>query len=358
MKVVVDIPESMVEDLRQAVDAGGYRSTTEFVEMALQNQIDLEIEGQEGTEQLTTIEELVDDCPQSETAEPPRYSVGNSKSQGFSLSRQGYEGTSTFPEPTDAVVNSGVLWGQFNRLLPVKFVLRLLTNRVNEEGSPVLLSPFRQRASELAREFGQQLEDADDEMGHGRGEKLSSGFPVGSKKDRSLERFQHHFVGEVNSNGTLRGAPLQLRFANVSSDSRQKVAPTDAGKEFAKLPNPILDSDSWNDHTLSEEERTFYFEHLQIARPAELRGMAYVVDHIASGTNRPTPLNDAISRLNEDWSKNQASTIRTGLISRMYELGLIKRERVGQRGVRYSLTPSASILDSYTNDTDSITSDH
>jgi hypothetical protein len=56
-------------------------------------------------------------------------------------------------------------------------------------------------------------------------------------------------------------------------------------------------------------------------------------------SSRPT-------ELNSDWSQSYANTMRSGLVSRMYELGLISRERVGQRGVAYNLTETGeSLLD-------------
>jgi len=108
--------------------------------------------------------------------------------------------------------------------------------------------------------------------------------------------------------------------------------------EFADIVNPVLDKDSGADEPLSHEEREFYMSHVREVLPAEFEAMIHTANSVHKGDNRPTSLSERVAELNEDWSDAQASTNRSGLVSRMYELGLVDRHRVGQRGVGYDLT--------------------
>jgi len=108
---------------------------------------------------------------------------------------------------------------------------------------------------------------------------------------------------------------------------------------FAILPNPILDGGVDALESLSAEERQLYLEHVHQALPREYQAMARVAAAISEGSDRPEAVSMAVAKLNPGWSATQVNTMRSGLVSRMSELGLVDRTRVGERGVAYRLTP-------------------
>ncbi|WP_420182100.1 hypothetical protein ACNO8S_13645 [Haloarcula sp. KBTZ06] len=343
MKVIVDIPDELVDPIREAVQKGDYDSTREFVQFALENQTEIELNEKSAGQSLPALEDVIENRQSPHTAE--KESEYTESMGDFGILRGQYSEIPTVDSPDENKISSGVLWGQYNRLLPIKFVIRGLANRVYTAKEPIPLAEFADSVADDARTFGQELQRLDEELGFSRGNKRSSAFPTGSDADKSLRRFKNHFIGEVSGDGSLRGAPFELALINVAEeDDRQRIAPTVAGREFAQLSNPILDSDRTAELPFSPEEREFYFNHLQEFRPNELEAMQYIATEIESGTDRPNPLTEAVGELNSDWSDNQASTIRTGLISRMNELGLLERGRVGQRGVKYSLTTEGETL--------------
>jgi energy-coupling factor transporter ATP-binding protein EcfA2 len=132
--------------------------------------------------------------------------------------------------------------------------------------------------------------------------------------------------------------------ADITDRARRRI--TDAGLAFAELYNPLLDDGPDADEPLSAEERSFYLDHAKENLDDEYAAMVKTAQAVNEGNNRPTSLTEHIAELNTDWSQSQADTMRSGLVSRMYELGLISRERVGQRGIAYNLTETGeSLLD-------------
>jgi hypothetical protein len=208
----------------------------------------------------------------------------------------------------------------------------------DEETDGAPYKQFRDRTADIAREYGFWMEKLDDRMGRGRGEKFSAALPTSDKVERSLDRFKTHFVGQIDSEGNLTGSLPNLRFVDIDPEDRE-FGITESGLEFARLTNPLLDErDETTEHSLSETERRFYLDHVDAEHPEEAKAMAFVATAIAEGIDRPDPLSERVGELSDEWSAAQASTVRSGLVGRIYELGLVTRERVGSRGIRYELT--------------------
>jgi hypothetical protein len=253
------------------------------------------------------------------------------------LSLRDFDVTTGSPPSSDRI-DTGPLWGQYNRILPIKLTVRRLAV-VKHGGSPQKsdYETFREETARDARQIGFELQDADDRHDRGRGEKFSAAFPISDKTERSLERFKTHFVGQMSADEELTGAPPTLKFVDIDPEE-ETFELTSAGLAFAELENPLLDEDLDSERSLSDEEREFYLDHVAREHEAEDEAMRVLAEAIASGVNRPDPLNERIGELSEDWTEEQATTVRTGLVGRMQELGLVTRERVGSRGVGYRLT--------------------
>lgn len=342
MRVVVDIPADLVDDIRAAIRSGDYESPEEFLEQALRTQLELE------SDDRGTLVSFSDAVGAGSSAEADRATAHEGSSTGTTTSptdRSRLEDLSlrdidvaTVDPPAADRIDTGPLWGQYNRIFPMKLTVRRLAVVLDETQSGAApYQQFREETAQVARAYGLRLEEVDDDRGRGRGEKFSAAFPTGDKIDRSLERFKTHFVGQLDSSGNLTGAPPNLKFVDVDPETRE-FGLTHAGLAFARTENPILDEGLESDEPLSEAERRFYLDHVTNEHPAEAEAMHVVATAIANGINRPEPLSERVGELSDDWTAQQASTIRSGLIGRMHELGLVSRRRVGARGVGYDLT--------------------
>lgn len=342
MRVVTDIPDELVDDIRAAIRSGGYEGPDEFLEQALRTQLKLESAEEQS---LPTFGEAIE-ASESDTAD--RASLEESSSRDTSVDdtepRNGLEDLSvhsfeitTVASPNPERIDTGPLWGQYNRIFPMKLSVRRLAIVLSEEGDTTPYGRFRDETAQTAREYGLRLEEIDDEKGRGRGEKFSAALPTGDKVERSLERFKTHFVGQLDSTGALTGSLPTLGFVDIDPDT-EEFGLTDAGLAFAELENPLLDESLQSDASLSDEERQFYLNHVRTEHPAEAEAMELVATAVRDGINRPDPLSEEVGTLSDEWSAAQASTVRSGLIGRMYELGLVTRQRVGARGIGYELT--------------------
>lgn len=342
MRVIVEIPKDTVKDVAGIVEENGYNSTDEFVQVAVQNQVQIEKEsesGQLGNSSIQTLEEATN--AYQGTFEESADSADTHSTGKLELKR--YRSVNTTAAPSVDRVNRGPLWGQYNRIFPVKIVVRQLANAIQDnDADRIDFNIFRKSVAETAREYGLRIEEKDQQKSRKRGEKLSSGLPTGDHPEKSMDRFMSHFVGRIDSEGSLTGAPAQLQFVDITEQDGKKISITTPGLQFAKLSNPLIDEDVGKDNPLSKKERDFYIDHLQSNLPEEMEAMGLIAHSVDEGQNRPDELTNKISQMNANWTDSQSKTMRTGLVSRMIELNLLKRIRVGQRGVGYELTTRGS----------------
>jgi len=358
VKLVIDLSDTLVGRIKKAVQEGGYENAREFVTTAIENQLELE---EYGDDEFKTLNEAIeefdsDDSHPSEDQDDKGEPEEPTDVLTDGLGRQEYDAVPTVPPPAPERLDPGPLWGQYNRVFPAKIVLRRLANMVQEQNngsSPsgnglrwIELDHFQDDAAQIARNYGLTIREYDQKKSRGRGEKVASGLPTGDDPDKSKDRFETHFIGYSDRNHNLTGAPPHLHFVDISDEDVSRIGITDAGLAFAELYNPLLDDGPDADEPLSAEERSFYLDHAKENLDDEYAAMVKTAQAVNEGNNRPTSLTEHIAELNTDWSQSQADTMRSGLVSRMYELGLISRERVGQRGIAYNLTETGeSLLD-------------
>jgi len=359
VKVVIEVPDSLVEQIRLAVESGEYDDAREFVSTAVENQLESDEANQQETR---TLEEAIATVGaeqsheiaaenESEDGSKQKPQVDAQKAEresnptGTSIGRRQYDEVETVPRPDTAQLDEGPLWGQYNRLFPVKLVVRCLANELErvegesgESSQWINLPQFENHVADIARTVGKKVASYDEQQGRKRGEKLAAGLPTGEDAEKSMDRFQTHFVGRAEHGGSLTGAPPHLLLVNMQQEDGGTIGLTDAGREFASLTSPLLDEGFDAGDSLSGAERRFYISHVRDVRPEEHEAMEKIAQAIEEGDDRPTSLTERVAYLNPNWSNSQAKTIRSGLTSRMYELGLVDRRRVGQRGTAYELT--------------------
>ena len=250
------------------------------------------------------------------------------------------------------------LSGYYNRLLPVKFILRMMAvltltseNYDKEDGwqedrfelqGELSLGEIREMAWKHAS-YAKNTLLMIDELQTAKGKnmnKISVGFPT--EDEKSKERFVSQFVGSMK-NKTPSGALFDMGFANMPvflGFSTEEIYFTPFGWKFAMLENPVIDeTDGWEDGgVFSKKEVDFLLEHFKQNVPAEWEFMVSIAQMISGGINDATKMNaELISK--RDWNRSKASVYRTGVLARMQELGLVDREKSGVE-VTFVLTES------------------
>ncbi|EJN57784.1 ribbon-helix-helix domain-containing protein [Halogranum rubrum] len=340
MKIVIDVPEEIVREVKEAVKRGGYEDSKEFIRTAIETQIELETSEQQT---LLTFDDAFEELEQSDSlphnqSKPEPSDVHQVQAE---LENRSFEPLQVVNEPDRSRLDDGPLWGQYNRVFPIKLVTRRLANvLLGKSGDEewIELERFSDQTATVARNVGKKLLEEDEAKSRGRGEKLSAALPIGDNAQKSMDRFKSHFVGYSDRNGNLTGAPAHLLFVDITSESPSKIGLTDAGRQLASIHNPLLDDGLSADEALSRDEVEFLVSFFREELPAEYEAMLTIARAIENDQTRPTQLTERIATLNQSWTDAQAKTIRSGLVSRMYEMGMVKRHRVGQRGTAYELT--------------------
>jgi len=325
MRYIIELPNTKVEAIQSLLDGGKYKDVQSFILTAIENQLYIEQQPLESMVQP--------DFHAEQTIAPAFYN--SSTRLVLSLSE-----VTTVEEPKQEVLGAETLWALYNRLFPVKTVLRVLLNIIRS-GSPkdgfVDLTEVQNVATQEAVLLFKVLSRIDKKNGRMPGEKLTAGLP--KPRDRAKDRFRLHFVGSINSKNRLEGAPAILRFVNIRRDEsgKARIGLTESGVRFAQLENPILDRQDYSS-ALSPEEAGFYMQHIAKNLEKEYRLCSVVLKSIADGHNTPDELTQVVLGLNPNLEKEEAQAIRSSLLSRLSELGLLTRKRKGLN-VTYALTP-------------------
>lgn len=331
MKYVVDLPEHVVVKIRDLIEKGKYEDIASFLLTAAENQVFLEHEDEE---KLTY-----------------ELSEKTNKESMDILSSTDFTGVETISMPSlghylypniENEEKLGPLWGQINRIFPMKIGLRILANMLRSNNRPyVRLQDFQQKATSIARLYGLNLWKEDKKQGRLRDSFRSTGLPIHKIEAKSKQRYKTHFLAYLRKDGVMEGALGRLKFVNLKREpeDNELIGITREGLDFAGLENPLLDNNDTGKGTLSERETEFYVKHVLHNIPGESQAMKQILKHISNGVSTPKGLN---RRLEEDyaeygWSEDVLNTNRSGLISRLHELGLIEKIKEGKE-VTYAVT--------------------
>ena len=191
-----------------------------------------------------------------------------------------------------------------------------------------------------AAELGIYLQSIDDKFHRLRDEMLSTAFPGRLDPDKGRIRYANQFVASVTKQGQLTGILVDLGLLNRMSTDSSRVSLTEAGWKFALMPNPVLDAQTENPTAkFSPEERTFLLDHIATNVIVERSAYIQILNALHEGYDNPQKLRAAFSKVERETAKNKLyfSTQRAGAVSRMADLGLLRRAREGIR-VRYGIT--------------------
>ena len=250
------------------------------------------------------------------------------------------------------------LSGQYNRLFPVKLVLRTAANLIatrdeykilgnddeEYEYDEILLEDLREQCLKVAKYARARFEWIDVRSGKNMGERLAVGLPSGegepARIKKQAERFVSQFVGSIRNKG--QGLPFELGLLDVNEDG--EVQFTENGVRFMLLENPLFDTSmAWKDgESFSLAEKQFLITMIRRNVPGEFDFMQKISNWISEGVNTPKPLEEQIIK-SSGVSGTEASLMRSGTLARMIELSLVVREQKGRK-VTYSLTKAGEKL--------------
>lgn len=239
------------------------------------------------------------------------------------------------------------LFGQYNRLLPAKASCRAIIN-LWQSGQSIPLEQVSARIAEQAAVLGHLLRSIDERDQVDRYDALAIAFPEeGPEAHKSRSRYQNQFVGSLSGEGELNGLLAELKLV-VLDPSAERIALrlTDIGAQFAEMPNPILDTPGIGGDRFSQSEIRLLLSHIEASVPREASAFKSILRGLVTGYDNPKEL-DAFLRDQEltssEFTDSFLSSQRSGAISRMTDLALVKRERDGIR-VRYIATAKGQEL--------------
>ncbi len=348
MRYIVDLNQNHVEDINSLINRGKYKSFAQFIATAVENQIYIE-----RTElEAESILEAPDEGP---TVEKGNFKKGDSvKVAPLDLTIPGTLPSAVGP-PSFSELDCSLreieeekcwLWGQTNKIFPLKLGLRALLRSIDST-EWIDLEPYRNRAAEIAWSYGEKISSYERKGNKKRDEKISAGLPMGDEDYKSKMRYKGHFLAFMRKDAKLGGALPFLRFANLARKESGSVliGLTEAGLHFACLENPVIDNTNF-DRSLSEKEISYYLNHISENVSGEFAAIRWLLEKLADGITSREQINSALKKeFGLKWAASDAviNTQRAGLMARMVELGLIDRVRKGIR-VFYYLSDSGKVF--------------
>jgi hypothetical protein len=234
------------------------------------------------------------------------------------------------------------LWGQVNRLFPLKFACRWLASTNAGKTEWDRYESVSERLASDAATVGSALEEIDAAAGRKRDELLSTGLPRRGNI-ASQDRFLSQFLARTTRSAEIYpGAICQYALADFDGD---RLTLTERGYELASLRNPVIDDDiSTAAGTLSDDERSFLNNQVLTYMPGELLDVRLVLSAVLAGKITPDDLLGAVRpQLPEHWSDVMTRTHLSGVVARLTEMGLLRRRWEG-RNVSYEAASLATTM--------------
>ena len=239
------------------------------------------------------------------------------------------------------------IFGQYNRLLPVKAGCRGFARLMKEYSDGLTFPEGPHRLASEATKLGDYLLYIDSLKQFSRDESLATAFPThGDSVSKSQTRFANQFVAAVSKNEQLSSLAVDLKLVNWDNESRTHIKLTEAGWNYALMPNPILDAETIEGKTVrfNDDEIEFLLNHIALHVPREDFAYSVILDAILDGANTPSALDFALQKhIRQDQKRELSSSFyssqRSGAVSRMVDLGLVQRIRDGVK-VNYVVSPT------------------
>lgn len=234
------------------------------------------------------------------------------------------------------------VFGQQNRILPAKVNSRFLVMLIADRNAEVELFEAARRISEQSADVHSFLNQLDQRFDHGKDDLLSTGFPEPGS-DKASSRYANHFAAYENTQGNLTGMLIQWKLAGVKRvKNKTFILPTKACMDFAALSNPLFDQPVLERPSakFSAAEIAWAINHIAANVPVESSAFTTILTGLTRGCITPDALDLYVrehAKEKGDVTEAFVSTQRSGAVSRMADLGLVRRQREGTK-VSYELT--------------------
>jgi hypothetical protein len=374
MRIVTEIAQNHAEKITHLIEKGRYQNFQQFITTAIENQIyieDADIHNQTTfrNNKITVIEKESDEKGNLLVDVDIWPSLRNLKNKPKIVQIPKFEDLACSSDKEGRLLNEEHvwLWGQVNRIFPIKLGLRILFLMLGD-GETVDLETFKNKAGDVALAFGKMIRSHERDANKNRDERISAGLPIDNESFRktlilemrrnkkfedmepylrqeefkSKNRYKSHFLASARKNDKLDGAMPYLRLVNLSIGTNGKfsIGLTDDGLNFAKLDNPIIDNKDFT-KSLGEKEIDFYLQHILKKAKGENNAIKWLLQKLTNGIGNREEINKEIEKdFNQIWnfSPPVINTQRAGLMARIFELGLIMKEKQGIN-VTYTIAP-------------------
>lgn len=286
----------------------GYGSLSEFAEVALLNQLDLELHRPEGAD-----------------GDDPSRSAGP---KAIGAEQEFLSVPSDIPPALATPAPGGeALFVLTNRLGPLKVAARVLAN-LAKHGQWPSAKEFHQAAAMEARELGLRLREQDQRDGITGGRRRAIGFPVGRDKQAAMDRFIFSFTASIRD-GRCVGPLAILGLANCMDES---IALTESGWTLAVETSPLLDAN--DTETLSEREAAVLRDRIREA-PEECEAVAEFLSFVKKAAGRQARVDELLATAHADWSADLTIAHRSAMLGRLADLRTLT---VSGRGPEATIT--------------------
>ncbi len=349
MVICFNCPKDIRGLLDELVNSGTYRDYSDVLVSAVRNLKILEMEV--GGKGALVVTPSLGPRPSKADAQDMQVKSGVEIPRIFQIAGLPESASSVAEMPTDEWTSGQEIsldrwiFGQYNRLLPAKVSCRALAHLSAKHPEGV---PLRQAAARIAEEAAllcNTLKRHDETNLLDRDDALSTAFPdITSEWSRAnaLRRYANQFVASV-SKGKLSGLLFDLKLINYSAEGELRILLTEPGRQFALMPNPVLEG--FHEHPrqkFSTEEANYLLDHIAQNLPVERFAYRAILIALAEGAYTPEKLDSVLQKrylpasVPGSYGKSFLASQRSGAISRMADLGLTARIR-NRQNVTYNV---------------------
>lgn len=346
MRYLIDLTQKQSDEIAKLINAGKYQTVAQFISTAIENQIYIE-----SSEELSQHAEFKK--KESGVLGRPDIVITNENKKIMLVEIKNQPQTVPMPSFYDLAASlykaeeeKCWLWGQTNKILPVKIGLRVLY-AIMGSGQWVDLEEYRNKSADIAAGFGTMIRKDEDRKNKIRDERISAGLPE-EREFKSKTRYKGHFLAYMRKDGKLDGAMPFLRFVNLNKDEKGRIyiGLTGGGLNFARLENPVIDYHDF-EKSFTEKEIDFYLNYISGNVKGESSAIKWLLSKLVSGVVERGKINEELKKeFSHIWGNASDAVINTqraGLMARMFEMGLIEKEKQGIN-VTYKISSRGEIF--------------
>jgi len=342
MKYIVEIKKEHSDKINKFISGKQYESVAQFVSVAIENQLYLENADLGSKLKPLKVDTVLKKSNFNKKVSEPEEGIINIPIKNINpIVVEDPRIDNIISVPNNCELEDCWLWGQINRIFPIKLGLRILLSKL-ENNEWIDLEIFRDEAAVIASKYREIIENTVKYKDINIRE-IAAGLPLYHKEgidslkvENSMKRYKNQFLAYVRTTDEkLDGALNQLHFINIKKvteeDEKFLIGITNQGLKFAQLLNPIIDKQELN-LTLSNEEKEFYINHIKAKHIGEYKATIWLLNKLKAGIYSREKINDELKKdYNKKWGfKDQVvNTQRAGLMARMTELGLIDKKKKG-----------------------------